>query len=121
MIPLILLIVFLAQGYSPLLSGFYATASMVMLSWVRADTRIGPVKFIEALEEGAKSSVLIIVVCAAVGLVVGTFTLTGLGLTISSLIISVTTGNFILVLLMVTLAALVLGTGMNTVAAFILV
>ena len=121
MIPLILLIVFLAQGYSPLLSGFYATASMVMLSWVRADTRIGPVKFIEALEEGAKSSVLIIVVCAAVGLVVGTFTLTGLGLTISSLIISVTNGNFILVLLMVTLAALVLGTGMNTVAAFILV
>ena len=35
-----------------------------------------------ALVEGAKNSVLIIVVCAAVGLVVGTFTLTGLALSI---------------------------------------
>ena len=119
--PLILLIVLLANGYSPLLSGFYAIFSLVLVSWIRPQTRIGVKAFITALVEGAKNSVLIIVVCAAVGLVVGTFTLTGLALSISSSIINITGGNLVLVLLLVTAAALVLGTGMNTVAAFILV
>ena len=119
--PLFLLIILLARGYSPLLSGFYAIFLLILVSWLRIETRINFNKFIIALEEGARNSVLIIVVCAAVGLVVGTFTLTGLALTISSSIINVTGGNIIWVLLLVTLAALVLGTGMNTVAAFILV
>ena len=119
--PLILLIVLLANGYSPLLSGFYAIFSLILVSWIRPQTRIGVKAFITALVEGANNSVLIIVVCAAVGLVVGTFTLTGLALSISSNIINITGGNLVLVLLLVTAAALVLGTGMNTVAAFILV
>ena len=54
------------------------------MSWIRPQTRIGVKAFITALVEGANNSVLIIVVCAAVGLVVGTFTLTGLALSISS-------------------------------------
>ena len=70
------------------------------------------------LASGSKLGLRLVV---AVGLVVGTFTLTGLALTISSSIINVTGGNIIWVLLLVTLAALILGTGMNTVAAFILV
>ena len=119
--PLALLIILLANGYSPLLSGFYAIFSLVAVSWLRPQTRIGVKAFITALIEGAKNSVLIIVVCAAVGLVVGTFTLTGLALSISSTIINTTGGNLVLVLLLVTVAALILGTGMNTVAAFILV
>ena len=119
--PLALLIILLANGYSPLLSGFYAIFSLVAVSWLRPQTRIGVKAFITALIEGARNSVLIIVVCAAVGLVVGTFTLTGLALSISSTIINTTGGNLVLVLLLVTGAALILGTGMNTVAAFILV
>ena len=50
--------------------------------------RIGVKAFITALVEGAKNSVLIIVVCV-IGLVVGTFTLTGLALSISSSIINI--------------------------------
>lgn len=121
MVPLALLIVLLADGFSPLRSGFYAIVSMVALSWLRKDTRIGPREFVEALETGARNSLMIIVVCAAVGIVIGTFLYTGLGLSISNAFIRISGNNFLLLLPMITLTALILGTGMNTVAAFLLV
>lgn len=121
LLPLGLLIGLLARGYSPMLSGFYAIVSMVLLSWVRKETRIGPREFVEALDLGARNSVMIMVVCAAVGIVVGTFTLTGLGLSLSSAIISLAGGNFIALLLLIAVAGLLMGTGMNTIAAYILV
>ena len=92
-----------------------------MISWVRKETRIGPKEFIEALELGAKNSILIIVTCATVGFVIGSFLITGLGLNASSAIISFSGGNFIAILFLVGLACIVLGMGMNTVAAFLLV
>jgi TRAP transporter 4TM/12TM fusion protein len=121
MLPIGLLVVLLAKGFSPLPAGFYATLTMVGLSWIRKDTRIGPRLFLEAMKTGATNSLMIIVVCAAVGIVIGTFTLTGLGLSLTSTIISLSGGNFIALLLLVAAAAIILGTGMNTVAAFILI
>jgi TRAP-type uncharacterized transport system fused permease subunit len=63
---------------------------------------------------------MIIIVCAVIGFVVGTFTMTGLGLNITSAIVHLAGGNFFLVLVYVGLASLILGTGMNTVAAYLL-
>ena len=76
-------------------SGFLCHLFTVVVSWLRKETRIGPKEFIEALELGAKSSILIIVTCATVGFVIGGFLITGLGLNASSAIISVSGGNFI--------------------------
>ena len=121
LLPLILLIVLLARGHSPMPAGFYAIVLMIVVSWIRKETRIGPKEFLEALEAGAKNSVMIIIICGAVGLIIGTFTLTGMGLNISQAIINLSGGNFILLLLLVGAASIILGTGMNTVAAFILV
>lgn len=121
LLPLVLLVVLLARGFSPMPAGFYAIALMVVVSWIRKDTRIGPRAFVNALESGAINSVLIIVVCGAIGIVVGTFTLTGLALNVSSAIINLSGGYFIPLLLLIGLSSIILGTGLNTVAAFILV
>ena len=119
--PLLALIGCLIYGFSPVRAAFYAIVFTVVISWVRKETRIGPKEFIEALELGAKNSILIIVTCAAVGFVIGGFLITGLGLNASSAIISFSGGNFIAILFLVGLACIVLGMGMNTVAAFLLV
>ena len=121
MSPLAVLIGALVYGFSPVRAAFYAIVFTVIISWVRKETRLGPREIFKALETGAKNAVLIVVTCATVGFVIGGFLITGLGLNVSSAIISMSGGYFIGTLLLVGLACIVLGMGMNTVAAFILV
>lgn len=119
--PLIVLIGCLWYGFSPTRSAFYAIVFTVLVSWVRKETRLGPRKILEAMEKGARSAVLIIITCAVVGFVIGVFTLTGVGLNVSSAIISWSGGSFFATLVLIGMSCIVLGMGMNTVAAFILV
>ncbi|MGI9386801.1 MAG: TRAP transporter permease [Methyloligellaceae bacterium] len=119
--PLLVLVGLLVYGYSPIRAAFYSILFTVAISWLRPETRIGPKKLVEALEAGARNSVMIVIICAVVGFVIGAFTLTGLGLNISSAIINLAGGNFAFILILVGLACILMGTGMNTVAAYILV
>ena len=121
MSPLAVLIGALVYGFSPVRAAFYAIVFTVIISWLRKETRLGPREILEALETGAKSAVLIVVTCATVGFVIGGFLITGLGLNVSSAIISMSGGYFLGTLFLVGLACMVLGMGMNTVAAYILV
>jgi TRAP transporter 4TM/12TM fusion protein len=121
MSPLAVLIGCLVYGFSPVRAAFYAIVFTIAISWLRKETRLGPKGIIEALEMGARNSVLIVITCATVGFVIGGFLITGLGLNASSAIISFSGGYFIATLFLVGLSCIVLGMGMNTVAAFILV
>ncbi len=121
MVPMIALIGLLITGVSPLRAAFLAVCLIVAVSWIRAETRLGPKEIISALILGARNSLMILATCAAVGLIIGTFTMTGLALNASSAIISLAGGQFGLVLVCIVLACLILGMGMNTVAAFMLV
>ena len=119
--PLIVLIGCLVYGYSPMRSAFFAILFTVVISWVRKETRLGPKEILLAMEMGAKNAVLIVVACAVLGFVIGTFTLTGLGLNLSSAIIAFSYGSFFLCMVLVGLSCIILGMGMNTISAFILV
>ena len=119
--PLVVLIGCLWYGFSPTRSAFYAIVFTVLISWIRKETRLGPREILQAMEKGARGAVLIIITCAVVGFVIGVFTLTGVGLNISSAIISWSGGSFFVTLVLVGVSCIVLGMGMNTVAAFILV
>lgn len=119
--PLAVLIGCLVYGFSPMRSAFFGIVFTVIISWLRKETRLGPREIVAALELGARNSVLIVVTCATVGFVIGGFLITGLGLNVSSAIISLSGGYFLVSLVLVGLACIVLGMGMNTVAAFILV
>jgi len=121
MSPIVALVGCLVYGFSPVRAAFYAIIFTIAVSWLRKETRIGPREIVEALELGAKNSALIVVTCATVGFVIGGFLITGLGLNASSGIITLAGGNFIAVLFLVGLSCIVLGMGMNTVAAYLLV
>jgi TRAP-type uncharacterized transport system fused permease subunit len=64
---------------------------------------------------------LIVVCCAIIGYIIGGFTLTGLGLNLSSGIVSWSQGIFFLILVFIGLSCVILGMGMNTTASYILV
>ena len=120
-LPLIVLIGVLAYGFSPVKAAFFGIVSTIVISWFRKETRLGPKEILQALEDGGRNAVLIIVTCATVGFVIGGFLITGLGLNVSSAIINVSGDWLFPTLLMVGVSSIVLGMGMNTVAAFVLV
>jgi TRAP transporter 4TM/12TM fusion protein len=121
LIPLAVLIFLLFYGFSALRAGFFAILLSIPLSWIRKETRMGIREIADALEEGAKNTVMMVATCVTIGLVVGSFLLTGLGLTFSSAIISLSGGIFFISLLFTGMACLVMGMGMNSPAVYILV
>ena len=120
-LPLLVLIGVLVYGFSPVKAAFFGIVSTVVISWFRKETRLGPREILQALEDGGRHAVMIIVTCATVGFIIGGFLITGLGLNVSSAIINISGGYFVLTLFLVGLSSIVLGMGMNTVAAFVLV
>ena len=76
---------------------------------------------VRACEDAAKSSVVVIASCAVAGLVVGVINLTSLGLKLSNLIIQIGGSNLILVLVMVMISCIIMGMGLPTTAAYIIV
>jgi len=118
-IPLIVLIIMLIWAYSPMKSVFWGIVLIVVMGMMRKTTRVGPWKLIEALETGARNAVTIAAACASAGIIVGVIALTGLGLKFSDSLVSLSGGNIFLALFFSMVASLILGCGMPTTAAYV--
>ena len=79
-IPLVMLLVLMYQGYSPQYAVTYSTIAVVVLSWLRPETRMGWRDILSAMENGARGAVIVAVATAAAGILVAVLELTGLGL-----------------------------------------
>jgi TRAP-type uncharacterized transport system fused permease subunit len=75
---------------------------------------------ISALVDGTRSTLGIIATCACAGLIVGIVNLTGLGLTLSSIIVSLGGGERLPVILLAALAMWVLGLAVPVTASYII-
>lgn len=120
LLPAVLLVILLVQGYSPMKAGLWALVAVVVISWFKQETRMGPRAILLAMEKGAKGSLEVALACACAGIVIGCVTQSGLGLKFSSLVIQASGGSLILSLVFVMIASLVLGMGLTTSAAYIL-
>ena len=119
LIPLVVLLyAIMGRGESPFRAALYALALTVVVSMFRPDTRLNLRKIISAMEEGGKRTIEIGVSCAAAGIIVGVLALTGLGGKFSEVIINLTGGNLMLALIGTMVAAIILGTGLPTTAAY---
>ena len=119
-IPLIVLVVFLFQGYSASRTGFYGILSIIAVSWFRRETRMGLKEIGEALVDGARSAIPVSTACAAAGLMIAGIMTTGLGGKLTSIVLSITEGMFFPTLVLVMVICIILGMGMPVAAAYIL-
>src|SRR6056297_1329277 len=110
----------LLAGYSPIKASFTAVMIVIITSFFRKETRLSFKGFLIALEKGAKASLSVIAACAVAGLVVGTVTLTGLGLKFSDLIVTLSHGNLYAALFLTMIASIIMGMGMPTTALYII-
>ena len=118
-LPLALITALLLWNYSPVLVGVAGSAAVLLASLLRTHTRIGLSKLIEGLRLGAMLAVSISVACAVAGLVVGTIGQTGIGLQFTESVVALSGGQLWLALVLVAIAALVLGMGLPATAAYI--
>jgi len=119
LIPIASIIYFLLSGYTPLKAAYYGILATLIVSFLNKETRVTLPKLIEALDSGARGALGVACACGTVGIIVGTATLTGLGLRIASAIITLSGGILIISLLLTMVACILLGAGLPTTANFI--
>jgi TRAP transporter 4TM/12TM fusion protein len=121
LIPLVFLVYIISQGYTPFRAAFVTIILTVVVSAFKRSTRLGLKGILGALEKGAKESLMIAMATAAAGIVVGVVAMTGVGLMVTGLILSLAKGFLLIALLLTMLACMILGMGIPTVPAYIVV
>ena len=135
LLPVVVLIwCLMVEHLSPGLSAFWATLVMIAIlvtqrpltAWFRAAAvgtafRAGARDLLEGLVTGARNMVGVGVATAAAGIVVGTVTLTGVGLVMTELVDLLSGGNLVVMLLLTAVICLILGMGLPTTANYIVV
>ena len=120
-IPLIIIIILLMQGYSVGYVACWAIVSNIIVGLIRKKTRPSLGQWIEGFATGAARGATIGVACGTIGLIVMTVSLSGLGIKFPALVELLSRGNMVLALVMTMIATIILGCGMPTMAAYMLV
>lgn len=121
LLPIISLFIFIgAFNLSPQYSALLSTVMVLICAFPNKETRFTFKKVLEALEKGSLGVLSIAVVCAASGIIIGVFTVTGVGLKLSSALIALSGGKLIFLLILAMIASLILGMGVPTVAAYLI-
>ena len=119
-VPIVVLVYLLVQGFTPMRAGIVAVGTSFLVSLFSADTRLSLRDLVDLCVTAARATSEVMVVCASAGIIAGVMTLTGLGLKLSGIIISGAGGNLFLALVYTAVASLILGMGLPTVAAYLL-
>ncbi len=119
LLPLAVIVALLAAGRSPMRAAFWGVASAVGMALLRRDTRLHAPQLRRVVGAAGRGTVQVAAACAAAGIVVGVASLTGIGLRMSELIVVLSHGNLLIALLLTALGSIILGMGLPTTAAYV--
>lgn len=120
-IPLLTILFGLMAGYSAPLCALAGTLTCIPVALMRKTTRkgIGWRTVWSAMEEGAKNAIAVALACACAGIVIGVITLTGAAINFTALVVNLSQDLLVLALILTMLAGIILGMGMPTTPAYI--
>lgn len=98
---------------------YYATVVLLVLAQLRKGTRFTRASFVAFLVDSGVQLATLVSILAAVGMILGALSITGLGQAIPSILIGFADGNNLMLLVLGALASFVLGTGMTVTACYI--
>lgn len=119
LLPLAAIVLLLAMGRSPMRAAFWGVISALVMAFLRPATRPSLPELGEVMERGGRGAVQVAAACAAAGIVVGVASLTGIGLRMSELIVTVSGGNLLAALMLTAIGSIILGMGLPTTAAYV--
>ena len=117
---LVAIAAFMIAGASAFRAVFWATLVAAALSFLRRETALTPRRLATALEEGTTGVLGVCATTATAGIIVGIVTLTGLGLKISGVIVSLAGGHLVLTVVYSALAVWMLGVAVPVTASYII-
>ncbi|MDK9707339.1 MAG: TRAP transporter fused permease subunit [Desulforhopalus sp.] len=123
LISLVVLIALLVGwNLSPEMAALGAIATTIAASFLSKDREewLLPKKIVLATIDGARNMLPVAVLLAAAGLIVGVFSLTGLGLKISTIIMSLSGGSIIIALFLALFTSFVIGLSLPITATYIM-
>jgi len=103
------------EGQAP----FFTTAALLAIAMMRKSTRLDLRGWIKFIEDVGKVLTELVAILAAVGFIMGAFSMTGLGSSLAREIVFMAGGNVILLLLFGATASYILGMGMTVSACYI--
>ena len=121
-VPILIVLFGLILGYSAPLCALAGALSCLPLALLRAQTREGITwrTILEALHDGARNTLAVAMACACAGIVIACVTITGLGIVFTQLVVALSQESLILALVLTAMAGIVLGMGMPTTPAYIM-
>jgi TRAP transporter 4TM/12TM fusion protein len=120
-IPILIVLFGMGMSYSAPLCALAGLIATLPVALMRRSTREGISwrTVLEALEGGARDALSVAMACACAGIVIGVISLTGLGITFTQIVIALSQNSLILALILTAVAGIVLGMGMPTTPAYI--
>lgn len=115
------LITMLMLGYSPAWCGMSASLVVLAVAMLQRATRLSLAGLRDVLVDGGRDGLAVLVSCAAIGVVIGAVSVTGLGVTLNQAIVGLGQGNLVLALVLAAFSSILLGMGLPTAAAYLMV
>jgi TRAP transporter 4TM/12TM fusion protein len=119
-VPVLIILALLIYGFTATYAAIVSTVAVIVLSWLRPETRVGLRRSIEALRDGAEQTVPVAMATASAGIVIGIILQTGLAIRFTSFLVELAGGILIIALLITMVAGIILGMGMPTTPAYIM-
>ncbi len=119
--PILVVIGSLLAGLSTSAAGFYAVVVLLALSVINPDVRRDPMRVWRSFLKGAESGATLLIAIAAIGILVGSLDSTGLGLKLANVIAEIRGESLFSALLVAMTGALILGMGMPTLPAYLII
>ena len=119
-IPLFAIIYVLMEGSTPVRAAMVGLVLSIMAGAIKKDTRMNLTQILQALEAGARGAVGVAIACATAGIIVGSVTLTGVGLKLANGLVTIAGGDLLLTLFFTMIASIILGMGAPTTANYVI-
>ncbi|MGE5633413.1 MAG: TRAP transporter permease [Caulobacteraceae bacterium] len=116
---LVLLYTLIVMGATPIKSAFLSIIACIVVSWFKKSTRMGLKSILDALQAGLNGSLEVIAACASAGIIMALVSMTGVGLKLSSLIITLAGSSLLLALILTAIIIIILSMGLPTTACYL--
>ncbi len=120
-VPFSLIIILLGIGYSVMYVAFWAITGVILTSLIRKKTRPSLRAVLTGFAEGAALGAQLGAITACIGLIITTFTMSGLALKVAGGVESLSGGNFHLTLIIIAAICVLLGMAGVSIAAYLIV
>ena len=119
--PIVAVVTLLLMGRSPAAAGLAGTLTAIVFAFINPEIRKEPLRLVKGLVRGGMASSAIMMAVGCIGILLGVLDLTGIGIKFAGAISSIGSDNLWLALLVAAGSCLILGMGMPTFPAYLII